>query len=89
MRLEYEPEIGPFTGKVTLDVDVEFERGNTRLVINDVLDGKFSLLLDTEDMSDVRLGAFLNAAGYLIADMAERDPKFLALAVEQRLEDAA
>lgn len=81
MRLPYSPEIGPFFANLELDVDVYRERGGDRLVINDVLEGKFSLLHDT-DKSE-RLGKWLTEAGYLIADMAERDERFRADAIAQ------
>lgn len=83
MRLPFSPEFGPFLGEVILDVEIYSERGGDRLVINDVLDGKFSLLHDAEKLDDERLGKLLKDAGYLIADMAERSPKLLADAVAQ------
>lgn len=82
MRLPFSPEFGPFLGEVILDVEIYSERGGNRLVINDVLDGKFSLLHDAEKLDDERLGKLLKDAGYLIADMAEKDEGLLFKAVE-------
>lgn len=62
-----------------IECSVEWEKGNPRLNVDDVLDieGKASLLFDFEDEP------YLTAIGYHIADEAEKCPRLLAKAVEQ------
>jgi hypothetical protein len=79
MRLAFSPDFPLLSADLEfmVDVDVEWELGTPRLIVNDVLDstGKVSLLHnDDRLMEDI---------GYRVADMAEDCPKLLAKAVEQ------